>query len=138
MEQAKTVDNHRLSCSGKNLLQTGSPIWLLNPDGLCGIKQGMNKQEILDRLRENERALRERGVTHAALFGSRARGEERSDSDIDIMVEVDPDAHISLFDYAGIVQYIEELFPVPVDVANREGRKPFVRPSDEREAVYAF
>ena len=98
----------------------------------------MNKQEILDRLRENERALRERGVTHAALFGSRARGEERSDSDIDIMVEVDPDAHISLFDYVGIVQYIEELFSVPVDVANREGLKPFVRPSAEREAVYAF
>jgi len=96
----------------------------------------MNKQEILDRLRENERALRERGVTHAALFGSRARGQERSDSDIDIMVEVDPDAHISLFDY--IVQYIEELFPVKVDVANREGLKPFVRPSAEREAVYAF
>jgi hypothetical protein len=34
----------------------------------------MNRQEILDRLRENERALRERGVAHAALFGSRARG----------------------------------------------------------------
>ena len=33
----------------------------------------MDKQQILDRLRENERALRERGVTHAALFGSRAR-----------------------------------------------------------------
>jgi predicted nucleotidyltransferase len=107
-------------------------------DGLCGIKHGMNKQEILDRLRENERALRERGVTHAALFGSRARGEERSDSDIDIMVEVDPDAHISLFDYAGIVQYIEELFPAPVDVANREGLKPFVRPSAERESRLCF
>jgi uncharacterized protein len=33
----------------------------------------MNKQDILDPLRENERALRARGVTHAALFGSRAR-----------------------------------------------------------------
>jgi predicted nucleotidyltransferase len=33
----------------------------------------MNKQEILDRLRENERSLRERGVTHVGLFGSRAR-----------------------------------------------------------------
>jgi uncharacterized protein len=137
MEQAKTVGNHWLSCSA-NLFENGSPIWPSNPDGLCGSEQRMNKQEILDRLRENERALRERGVTHAALFGSRARGEERSDSDIDIMVEVDPDAHISLFDYVGIVQYIEELFPVPVDVANREGLKPFVRPSAEREAVYAF
>jgi hypothetical protein len=100
MEQAKTVDNHGLSCS-VDLFQYGSPIWPSNPDGLCGIKQGMNKQEILDRLRESERALRERGVTHAALFGSRARGEERSDSDIDIMVEVDPDAHIKPFRLRG-------------------------------------
>ena len=98
----------------------------------------MNRQEILGRLRENEGALRARGVTHAALFGSRARGEDRSDSDIDIMVEVDPDARIDLFDYVGIVQYIEDLFPVPVNVANREGLKPCVKPSAEREAVYAF
>jgi uncharacterized protein len=136
MEQAKTVDNHGLSCS-KFCFGMEGRIGRRNQTAFV-LKASMNKQEILDRLRENERALRERGVTHAALFGSRARGEERSDSDIDIMVEVDPDAHISLFDYVGIVQYIEELFPVPVDVANRDGLKPFVRPSAEREAVYAF
>jgi predicted nucleotidyltransferase len=33
----------------------------------------MNREEIIARLRENEAALRERGVAHAALFGSRAR-----------------------------------------------------------------
>ena len=33
----------------------------------------MNCQDILARLRENEAALRARGVAHAALFGSRAR-----------------------------------------------------------------
>src|SRR5271168_621460 len=54
--------------------------------------EGMNRQEIIDRLRENERALRERGVTHAALFGSRARGDNRPDSDTDIMIGVDPDS----------------------------------------------
>jgi len=37
----------------------------------------MNKQDILNRLRENQRTLRERGVMHAALFGSRARGDDR-------------------------------------------------------------
>jgi len=57
----------------------------------------MDKQEILDRLRESERALRERGVTHAALFGSRARGDNRPDSDIDIMVEIAPDFPMDVF-----------------------------------------
>ncbi len=50
----------------------------------------MKREEIIARLRENEAILRERGVMHAALFGSRARGDERPDSDTDIMIEFDP------------------------------------------------
>jgi len=77
----------------------------------------MNRQEILDRLRENERALRERGVTHAALFGSRARGDNRPNSDTDIMIDIDPEADMSIYDYAGLQRYIASLFDGPVDVA---------------------
>jgi predicted nucleotidyltransferase len=98
----------------------------------------MDRQDILQRLRENERVLRARGVTHAALFGSRARGDDTTESDIDIMVEIAPDFRMDVFQYVGIVQYIEELFSVPVDVANRAALKPLVRPRAEREAVYAF
>jgi hypothetical protein len=46
----------------------------------CGGFEFMNRQQILDCLRDNESALRARGVTHAALFGSRARGDDRSDT----------------------------------------------------------
>jgi predicted nucleotidyltransferase len=46
----------------------------------------MDRQDIIARLRENEAALRSRGVTHAALFGSRARGNARPDSDTDMMI----------------------------------------------------
>ena len=98
----------------------------------------MDKQDILAKLRENRAALEARGVRHAALFGSRARGEAGPDSDIDIMVEIAPDAGVDLFEYVGIVQYIEEMFPVRVNVANRRGLKPIVRPNVEREAIYAF
>jgi len=99
---------------------------------------GMDAQEIIAKLRENEAALRARGVTHAALFGSRARGDNRPDSDIDIMIEIAPDAPVDLFEYVAITQYLADLFPTPVDVANRSKLKPLVRPSAEREAVYAF
>jgi len=98
----------------------------------------MDKLEILDRLRRNERALRERGVAHAALFGSAARGEQRPDSDIDILIEIAPDARVGVFQYVGIVQYLEDMFPARVDVANREGLKSLVRPNAERDAIYAF
>ena len=45
----------------------------------------MNRREILIKLRENKAALRARGISHVALFGSRARDDARPDSDIDIM-----------------------------------------------------
>ncbi len=98
----------------------------------------MNKQQILDRLRENERVLRERGIIHAALFGSRARGDNRPDSDTDIMIEVDPDAHITVYDYVGLKEFIASLFDGPVDVVSRDGLKPYVRPAATADAIYAF
>ena len=54
------------------------------------------------------------------------------------MVEIDPDAHITVFDYAGLKDYIAGLFDSPVDVVNREGLKPHVGPSAEADAIYAF
>jgi uncharacterized protein len=98
----------------------------------------MKTQEILDRLRENERALRARGVTHAALFGSRARGDQRPNSDTDIMIDIDPAADMSVYDYVGLKRYIASLIDGPVDVIEREALKPYIRPPAEADAVYAF
>jgi predicted nucleotidyltransferase len=98
----------------------------------------MNRQEILARLLENQAALRERGVAHAALFGSRARGDERPDSDTDIMIEFDPGVRVTIFDYAGLKEYIASLFDGRVDVVSRDGLKPYLKPAATAEAIYAF
>ena len=98
----------------------------------------MNRQDIIARLRKNETELRARGVVHAAMFGSRARDDARPDSDTDIMIEIDPEAHITVFDYAGLKEYIANLFDGPVDVVSRDGLKPYVRPAASADAVYAF
>jgi predicted nucleotidyltransferase len=98
----------------------------------------MNRSEALETLRRSELALRRRGVKHAALFGSVARGENRSGSDIDIMIEIDPEARITVFDYVDIKGYIAQLFDGPVDVVNREGLKPYVRPAAMSDVIYAF
>ena len=89
-------------------------------------------------LRENRERLRRLGVRHAALFGSVARGEARPGSDLDVMVEIDPEAAIGVYQYVGIVQFLESLFPVRVDVSNRRAQKPHVRDTAEHDAVYAF
>lgn len=98
----------------------------------------MSRDEIITRLRENETALRKRGVVHAALFGSRARGDHTPQSDTDIMIELNPEATITIFDYAGLKQYIADLFDGHVDVVNREGLKPHVKPAATTDAIYAF
>jgi uncharacterized protein len=79
-----------------------------------------------------------RGVRHAALFGSHARGDRLPGSDIDIMIEIDPDVLVDLFGYIAIKQYLADLFPNRVDVANRSQLKALVRPSAEQQAIYAF
>jgi predicted nucleotidyltransferase len=98
----------------------------------------MNREQVIETLRAHEQPLRQRGVEHAALFGSVARGDAKPASDIDILIELSPDAEIDLFEYIDITHYLADLFPNHVDVANRNRLKPHVRPTAERDAVYAF
>jgi predicted nucleotidyltransferase len=98
----------------------------------------MNCSEALETLRRSGFDLRARGVRRAAVFGSLARGDGRPDSDIDILVEIDPDAHLTVFDYVDLKDYIGSLFDGPVDVVNRDGLKPYVRPAATANAIYAF
>ncbi|ABD85848.1 nucleotidyltransferase family protein [Rhodopseudomonas palustris] len=98
----------------------------------------MNRLEVLATLQRSEQALRARGVRRAALFGSVARGDNGPDSDIDIMVEIDPEAHITVFDYAGLKEFIAGLFDTRVDVVNRDSLKPAIGATATADAVYAF
>jgi predicted nucleotidyltransferase len=98
----------------------------------------MNREDAIAVLRQHADALRARGVSHAALFGSVARNEADTSSDIDIMIELFPDAELNVFAYAGLKSFIAGLFSEKVDVVIRAGLKPHVRGSIESEAMYAF
>lgn len=98
----------------------------------------MKSQDVIDILRRNADTLRERGVKHAALFGSVARGEADAQSDIDIMIELDPAHQVDLFQYVGLKDHVAGLFSGPVDVVCRDGLKPYVRDSAIADAIYAF
>jgi uncharacterized protein len=98
----------------------------------------MDKSRIIATLLENRASLESKGVKHAALFGSRARGDATETSDIDIMIDLDPENQIGVFEYVGLKEYIAGLFDVPVDVVNRNGLKPYVKPAVLADAIHVF
>ena len=98
----------------------------------------MDREQVIATLKAHEAELRRRGVAHAALFGSVARGEAGPESDIDILVDIAPDIPMGLFECVAITQYVGDLFPIKTDVVERRGLKRLVRPNVERDAVYAF
>ena len=95
-------------------------------------------QQVLNVLHANEAELRRRGVCHAAVFGSVARGDARSGSDIDVLVDLDPQQPIGLFEYARIKLYIAELLGASTDVVNRKTLKPLLREAILRDSMNAF
>ena len=93
---------------------------------------------VLETLRAHETELRRLRVAHAAVFGSVARGEERAESDIDVLVELDENRPIDIFEYARLQLYINELLDGPSDVVNRRTLKPLLQAGILQDAVHAF
>lgn len=58
--------------------------------------------------------LKARGVTRLALFGSRARGDHRSDSDLDVLLEVDKAAEFGVFAFASLSEFLSDVMGVSV------------------------
>jgi predicted nucleotidyltransferase len=93
---------------------------------------------VLQTLRAHRGDLQALGVSHAAVFGSVARGEARADSDIDVLVDLDRERPIGVFEYARLKLYIGDLFGNAADVVNRRTLKPLLRDSILRDAIDAF
>jgi predicted nucleotidyltransferase len=90
------------------------------------------------RLAAHADELRRLGVQRAAVFGSVARGEAGPNSDVDVLVELDPAAGLTLLDYVAIERRLSEILSRAVDLVNRKTLKPFLRERILAEAVDAF
>ncbi len=93
---------------------------------------------VLEILKQHESELRRLGVRHAAVFGSVARGEAGPDSDIDVLVDLDPERPMGIFEYARLRLYVSALFGGSGDVVNRKTLKPLLRDRILHDSVNAF
>ena len=77
-------------------------------------------------------------IEKAWIFGSYARGEETRKSDVDIMVRFDKDAGISLLDYIGIRNDLEDLFHKKIDLVEEGCLRNWAKDSVEQEKVLIY
>ncbi len=86
----------------------------------------LTAEEILKLIQQNKERIRKYGVKRIGLFGSYLRGEQREDSDIDILVEFERGK--KTFDnYMELKFFLEELFKRKVDLVIAESVKPELR-----------
>ena len=99
----------------------------------------MGKQEIKEKVREAiERNTYKKDIRKVSLFGSYLHGDFKEDSDVDVLVEFEPDAHISLFDLVEIQNNMEDHIQKKVDLLTPDSLSKFFRDEviNEAELIY--
>ena len=75
-------------------------------------------------------------VLKAWLFGSYARGEQREDSDVDILIV--PEQGVGLFQLSGMHLDLQEMLNMPVDLVTEKGLLPFARESADHDKILIY
>ncbi len=94
----------------------------------------MQRDQVIDILTKHRAHLRSLGVQSLALFGSVARDEARSDSDVDILVDLEPPVTFDC--YMNVKLYLEDHLGTKVDVVMRKSLHPLIRSAVEQEMIY--
>lgn len=112
----------------------------LNEEHASAFFLGTRLPAVIRSLRAARADLERRGIVHAGVFGSTARGEDRPDSDVDIAIDVDPAVVRDVIDMIGAVEAVRAALPgdLSVEVADRRTLKPGIREQAERDMIHAF
>lgn len=98
----------------------------------------MTKDELIARLHVLRPALEAEGVSHIALFGSRARGDQTDESDVDILLEVAPSARFSLLNLVGVEQIVQDGTGIQANAVMRRGLDDDFRDTIRKDLVEVF
>lgn len=93
----------------------------------------LTKQDVIDRLNRSRERIFALGARRIALFGSVLRGEPRPDSDVDLLVQFDPEKK-TFRNFMELSFFLEELLGRRVELVTTEALSPFIGPHILREA----
>lgn len=94
-------------------------------------------EEIFQRLRQVLPKLRSQyGVTSLGVFGSYVRGEQTETSDIDVLVEFEPDRRFGLLQFCALENELTDLLGRKVDLVMKDGLKPRIGERILQEVIY--
>ena len=93
--------------------------------------------QIKDQLNHNLKQIKNKyQVKQLGIFGSYIRGEATEDSDLDILVEFEPDAIFGLLTFCELENYLSELLTIKVDLVMKDGLKPSLGQNILQEVDY--
>jgi len=97
----------------------------------------MNLEEVKEIIARHRGELKERfRVKEIGIFGSYVKGEQKGGSDLDILVEFEEDAKLSLLDVAGLEIELSDLLGVKVDLVEKKNLKPYIGQRILKEVIY--
>src|SRR5271165_2834109 len=105
---------------------------------ICGKVQCMDKGYVIETLRRHELELKAAGIEHLRLFGSVARGEASTQSDVDLIADIDRSKRLTLFGMAHLENRLSDLLGARVDLTPAGSMKQRVRARAFSEAIDAF
>lgn len=95
-------------------------------------------EHIIATLRAHKSELRAAGVQRVSLFGSVARGDAEASSDVDLAVELDPDARIGVLRIVALQRRLAELLERRVDLLSEPVEKQRLQANIDRDRRRAF